>query len=160
MLSAVLPYNPRQCHWPFYKSLYTLKTEILYTVKVKLFGQLLTAVILKQCFGSDQKYDFISFCISTRNHITVWLMWRRGGSKRARSSFSCSTSRAQTAIWNDKGISFIQGIGCVVGGPWTSVWREVKVIVLLHIYYQRSCPEPQDQCMRQHFDFLLFSEKN
>lgn len=71
MLSAVLPYNPRQCHWPFYKSLYTLKTEILYTVKVKLFGQVLTAVILKQCFGSDQKYDFISFWVSTRSHMTL-----------------------------------------------------------------------------------------
>lgn len=70
MFSAVLPYSIRECHWPFYKSLYTLKSEILYTVKKKLFGQVLTAVILKQCFGSNQKYDFISFWVSTRSHMT------------------------------------------------------------------------------------------
>lgn len=71
MHSAVLPCSLRQCHWPFYKLLYTLKSETLYTVKIKLFGQVLTAVILKQCFGSDQKYDFISFWVSTRSHMTV-----------------------------------------------------------------------------------------
>lgn len=49
---------------------------------MKLFGQVLTAVILKQCFGSDQKYDFISFWVSTRSHMT--LFDRYGGGVGAR----------------------------------------------------------------------------
>jgi len=51
----------------------------LYTqLKLSFFGQILTAVILKQCFGSDQNYDFISFWVSTRSHMTLLIDMEEG----------------------------------------------------------------------------------
>lgn len=158
MLSAVLPYSLRQCHWPFYKSLYTLKSETLYIVKMKLFGQVLTAVILKQCFGSDQKYDFISFWVSTRSHM-ILIDGEEGWEQKSKNHFQllsqwishCKRKQQRSLIYPR----------CLQYGRWLPIFCLKKgENHVSHIYYQRWGPELQDLEMRLHSDFLIFSVKN
>lgn len=80
---------------------------------MKLFGQVLTAVILKQCFGSDQKYDFISFWVSTRSHMTVFD--RCGGGVGAREQEALSAAfpvelRLQKEMTKESHLSKVLGV--------------------------------------------------